>query len=108
VSTTPAPVLIDSYRPQRPSAETAITDLAVRLVQQITAQVRTELAAAAVRQLPAQGRLLTAKQAAEYISRSEQAVRHLIFQRDIPVVRNGRNVRIDRKDLDIWIERNKC
>ena len=54
-----------------------------------------------------QARLLTARQAAEYIGRSEQAVRHLIFQRDIPVVRDGRCVRIDRKDLDIWIENNK-
>ncbi len=53
-------------------------------------------------------RLLTAKQAGEYIGRSEQAVRHLIFQRDIPTVRTGRNVRIDRKDLDRWIENNKA
>jgi len=60
-------------------------------------------------QVPAQqSRLLTAKQAAEYLGRSEQAVRHLIFQRDIPVVRRGRCVRIDRKDLDNWIENNKA
>jgi excisionase family DNA binding protein len=56
---------------------------------------------------PIRPRLLTAKQAADYIGRSEQAVRHLIHQRDIPVVRNGRCVRLDRKDLDRWIENNK-
>ena len=78
-------------------------------MQRITAQVRAEFQANnAIRQQPAHNRLLTAQQAAEYIGRSEQAVRHLIFQRDLPVVRNGRCVRIDRKDLDIWIENNKC
>lgn len=55
-----------------------------------------------------QARLLTAKEAGEYIGRSEQAVRHLIFQRDIPVVRNGRCIRIDRADLDRWTENHKC
>jgi excisionase family DNA binding protein len=53
-------------------------------------------------------RLLTAKAAGDYIGRSEQAIRHLIFQRDMPTVRNGRCVRIDRKDLDRWIENHKC
>jgi excisionase family DNA binding protein len=52
-------------------------------------------------------RLLTAKAAGDYIARSEQAIRHMIFQRDIPTVRSGRCVRIDRKDLDAWVENNK-
>lgn len=83
-----------------------ITDLATRLIEQISAQVRTEIQAKGAETQPA-GRLLTAKQAAAYIGRSEQAVRHMIFQRDIPVVRDGRCVRIDKKDLDTWIENNK-
>jgi excisionase family DNA binding protein len=51
--------------------------------------------------------LLTVKQAAVYLGRSEQAVQHLIFQKDLPVVRIGRRVHLDRRDLDTWIEKNK-
>lgn len=51
--------------------------------------------------------LLSVKQAALYIGRSEQAVQHLIFQKDLPVVRIGRRVHLDRRDLDAWIEKNK-
>lgn len=85
-----------------------IAQLTAQFLQQITAAVQADLQTRHTRATTAiTRRLLTARQAAEYISRSEQAVRHLIFQRDLPVVRNGRCVRIDRKDLDIWIERNK-
>jgi excisionase family DNA binding protein len=87
----------------------AITALAAQLVQQIATTVHNDIqtqrtAASADRVEP---RLLTAKQAGDYVGRSEQAIRHLIFQRDIPTVRTGRCVRIDRKDLDRWIENNK-
>lgn len=51
--------------------------------------------------------LLTVKQAAVYLGRSEQAVQHLIFQKEIPVVRVGRRVHLDRRDLEVWIEKNK-
>lgn len=51
--------------------------------------------------------LLTVKQAAVYLGRSEQSVQHLIFQRELPVVRVGRRVHLDRHDLDAWIEKNK-
>jgi excisionase family DNA binding protein len=89
--------------------ENEFTGLAVELVQRIKAKLQTELETRAARpQSNVEPRLLTAKQAAEYIGRSEQAVRHLIFQRDLPVVRNGRCVRLDRKDLDRWIENYKA
>jgi excisionase family DNA binding protein len=45
--------------------------------------------------------LLDVKQASVYLGRSEQAIQHLIFQRDLPVVRMGRRVHLDRRDLDI-------
>lgn len=51
--------------------------------------------------------LLTVKQAGVYLGRSEQSVQHLIFQKDLPVVRIGRRVHLDRRDLDAWIEKNK-
>lgn len=85
----------------------AITTLATQLVQQITVAVQGDLQARAATLGRLEPRLLTAEQAGEYIGRSAQAVRHLIFQRDIPVVRTGRCVRIDRRDLDKWIENNK-
>lgn len=51
--------------------------------------------------------LLNVKQAAVYLGRTEQSVQHLIFQRDLPVVRMGRRVHLHRRDLDLWIEKNE-
>ena len=50
--------------------------------------------------------LLDVKQAAVYLGRSEQSVQHLIFQKDLPVVRTGRRVHLHKRDLDAWIEQN--
>ena len=56
-------------------------------------------------------RLLTVRQAAEYLGRvgptgepSESAIYHLVHRREIPVVRHGRNLRFDRLQLDRWVE----
>ena len=51
--------------------------------------------------------LLNVKQAAVYLGRTEQSVQHLIFQRDLPVVRFGHRVHLHCRDLDAWIEKNK-
>ena len=51
--------------------------------------------------------LLTVKDAAIYLGRTEQAIQHLIFSHELPVVRAGRRVHLDRRDLDAWIEKNK-
>jgi excisionase family DNA binding protein len=51
--------------------------------------------------------LLTVREAGIYLGRSEQAIQHLIFQRDLPVVRVGRRVHLDRRDLDAFIEKHK-
>ena len=84
-----------------------IAALTQQLTDLIRAQVMSDMrhTAAPSAVMP---RLLTAAQAGEYIGRSEQAIRHLIHQRELPVVRSGRNVRIDRKDLDRWIENHRC
>lgn len=42
-----------------------------------------------------------------YLGRSEQSVQHLIFQRELPVVRVGKRVHLHRPDLDDWIGKNK-
>ena len=56
---------------------------------------------------PSGKRLLTLKQAAEYIGRSPRAVRALIAGRAFPAVDHDRRVFVDRADLDAWIERSK-
>jgi excisionase family DNA binding protein len=52
-------------------------------------------------------RLMTVGQAAEYTGRTVSSIYHLIHRRQIPVVRIGHRVHIDRNDLDRWIESNK-
>jgi excisionase family DNA binding protein len=80
----------------------------IRLIEQVLAEEAAQAATHAKRPQPATAaRLLTAAEAGEYIGRTEGAVRQLIFKQDLPVVRTGRCVRIDRKDLDRWIENNK-
>ena len=57
-------------------------------------------------------RLLTLKQAAEYIGHSVDLVREMVAKREIPHVpkRHGEqrtHYLIDRLDLDRWVEKNK-
>jgi excisionase family DNA binding protein len=49
--------------------------------------------------------LLNDKEAAVCLGRSKQAVRHLIFERALPVKRVGRRIHLDTRDLDAWIRR---
>ena len=72
-------------------------------IDAIRQQVVKEMAAQSPVSAP-QRRLLTAAQAGEYLGRSEAAVRQMIFKKQIPVVRDGRNVRIDVRDLDDRID----
>ena len=77
------------------------------IADRVADKVRSSLAARASDQA-VQATLLNVKEAAIYLGRSEQSVQHLIFKRDLPVVRFGRRVHLDRRDLDEWIENNKC
>ena len=52
-------------------------------------------------------RLLTIEQAALYIGRSVEAVRHMVSAGKIPTIRADRRIQIDIRDLDHWIEVNK-
>jgi excisionase family DNA binding protein len=45
-------------------------------------------------------RLLTAREAGEYLGRTEAAVRQLIHKRLLPVIKFGRSIRIDVHDLE--------
>ena len=55
-----------------------------------------------------QPRLLTVDEAAEYIGRTQKALRHMIAAGAIAAVRDGSRVHLDRTDLDRWIEMRKC
>jgi len=52
-------------------------------------------------------RLLTVDQAAIYLGRTKEAVQHMVAARKLPVVRDGRRVFLDVRELDGWIEQNK-
>ena len=52
-------------------------------------------------------RLLNLNAAAHYLSLSYWTIRDMASRGEIPCVRAGRRILIDRRDLDNWIERNK-
>jgi len=84
-----------------PALDAMVEAIADRVIARIKAEL-SHMAPARVQPV-----LLNVKEAAAYIGRSEQAVQHLIFQKELPVVRKGRRVHLDRRDLDAWIEKNK-
>jgi len=55
-------------------------------------------------------RLITVKELADYISATKGAIYQMLFRREIPeqaVVKLGRAVRFDLKEIDKWIEGSK-
>ena len=52
-------------------------------------------------------RLLGLKDAAVYLSAHLWAVRQMVRNRELPFVKIGRKILIDRVDLDRYVERNK-
>jgi excisionase family DNA binding protein len=88
--------------------DTTLQVLVGSIANQVAAQVKADIAAHMTQIVcRVQPALLSVKDAATYLGRSEQAVQHLIFQKDLPVVRAGRRVHIARADLDAWIEKNR-
>ena len=83
---------------------TAIEALVDQLAAMVAVRLQTRLSPESPQQV---GRLLTVKQAAVYLGRSEQAVQHLIHKRQIAVVKKGRRVHLDKIDLDRWIDAGK-
>lgn len=90
----------------RPNSQLAlvIDAIAAGVAERVEEQVLDHLQHLAP---PVQPALLSVKDAAVYLGRSEQAIQHLIFSHELPVVRCGRRVHLDRRDLDAWIEKNK-
>ncbi len=52
-------------------------------------------------------RVMSVNQAAVYICRTPNALRHMIASGTVPIVREGSRLHLDRADLDQWIEMRK-
>ena len=52
-------------------------------------------------------RLLSADDAASYLSLSKREVYNMIANRQLAAVHHGRRKMLDLKDLDEWVDRNK-
>jgi len=52
-------------------------------------------------------RLLDYQSASHYLSLSYWSVRTLVTNGEVPHVRFGKRILIDREDLDIWIDQHK-
>ena len=55
----------------------------------------------------AAARLFDVSAAAQYLSVTEHSIRHQIKKGQLPVVRRGSRVFVDRRDLDRQIDQNK-
>ena len=54
-----------------------------------------------------QKRLLTIKEASEYLGISEKGLYNMIYRREIPFVKLGGKLRFDIIDIEKWINDNK-
>ena len=52
-------------------------------------------------------RLLSQQDAASYLGISYWTVRDLVFRRELPFVKIGRRILVDRMDLDAYLDRSK-
>lgn len=56
---------------------------------------------------PIEKRLYTLKEAALYLGRSVDGLREVIWARKLPIVRDGRKIWLDIRDLEAFVTRNK-
>jgi excisionase family DNA binding protein len=54
----------------------------------------------------AEKRLLTIKEASEYLGKSVKALYHMVYRRQIPFVKMGKSIGFDKIALDKWIEKH--
>jgi excisionase family DNA binding protein len=52
-------------------------------------------------------RLVSVREAAEYLGRTEKSVRHLVNRRKLRCIRGDGRVMLDLADLDHWIRMNR-
>jgi excisionase family DNA binding protein len=83
-----------------------IAALAAQILALMKAQAQQNRTQAKTEKPKIVPRLLTVREAAVYLGRSVAGVEHLIHRKQVPVVRRGRRVHLDRESLDKWIEGN--
>lgn len=52
-------------------------------------------------------RLFSVSEAGIYLGKGEYTIRTMVWNEVLPVVRDGRKILLDVRDLDAWIEKNK-
>jgi len=57
--------------------------------------------------MPVPKRLYSVTEAAEYMGLTMWGLRHMIEVGRLPVVRNGRRILLDIRDMDAYIDQNK-
>jgi len=77
-------------------------------IEQIAQRVVEKFEKLGISPAPVQKRLYTVAQAAIYIGRTPAATQHLIASGKISTVRADDRVFLDVRDIDKWIEANKC
>jgi excisionase family DNA binding protein len=75
------------------------------LASAVAAKLRVDLAGC-IGSASIAPRLLSVDHAAVYLGRSKEAVQHMVAARKLPVVRDGRRVFLDVRELDRWIEQS--
>jgi excisionase family DNA binding protein len=55
--------------------------------------------------LPSEDPILTIPEVAQYLKMSRSKIYNLVARNEIPYLKVGRNVRILRKDLQKWVEK---
>lgn len=56
---------------------------------------------------PIEPRLLSQQEGARYLGISYWTLRDLVFRRELPFVKIGRRILVDRKDLESYLDRSK-
>jgi excisionase family DNA binding protein len=80
------------------------------LLDDLAARVVAKMVYDRIQQSPetSAARLLDVRSAAEYLSVTEHSIRHQIAKGQLPVVRRGSRVFVDRRDLDRQIDQSKA
>jgi len=85
----------------------AESELLSLIAEQIAEQVADRLQSQLQKPQAVERALLNVSEAAVYLGRSKSAVQNMIYDRELPVVKNGRRVHLLRRDLDAWIEKHR-
>lgn len=98
---------MDQPQPETRATMTGSDQFLSLLADRIASEVAERVSGKLQKSAAVQKVLFNVGEAAVYIGRSKSAVQNMIYDRDLPVVRNGRRVHLLKKDLDEWIEKHR-